>query len=82
MKLSIIPILLAIFIAESQALWCCCSQLDETSQECCGKQGQGTFYSPKCGMINGQTCDLGSTGRYEEFKDCCAYREGIRGSCF
>jgi hypothetical protein len=82
MRLSFAITVLAAFTTGAQALWCCCSQLDETSKVCCGKQGQPTFYSPKCGLYNGQTCDLGGNGNFEGFKDCCAYREGIRGSCF
>ncbi|KDN39059.1 hypothetical protein RSAG8_09095, partial [Rhizoctonia solani AG-8 WAC10335] len=82
MRLSVVAVTLALLFGQSQALWCCCSQLDETSRECCAKQGQPTFYSPKCGLVNGQTCDLGSNGNFEEFKYCCRYREGISGSCF
>ncbi|ELU43036.1 hypothetical protein AG1IA_02934 [Rhizoctonia solani AG-1 IA] len=60
MRLKFVALALTFCAIPSHALWCCCSQVDESSKDCCHRLGKGeTFYSPKCGLWNGQTCDVG-----------------------
>jgi hypothetical protein len=66
------------------ATWCCCA-LDKNSEACCKSvMGSDTFYAPKCGLINRQTCDIGgSPSKESDFRYCCDYREGTAsGDCF
>jgi hypothetical protein len=75
---------LAAFTAQSQAKWCCCRGPDAGSESCCSKiMGSNTFYAPGCGLINGQTCDLGGDSwKQEQYMECCRYADGDRGMCF
>ncbi|KAG8697050.1 hypothetical protein FRC08_006765 [Ceratobasidium sp. 394] len=80
-RLIIVTILAA---TGADALHCCCSGEDVGSAMCCREvMGKGTFYSPRCGLIYGQTCDVGdSRGKQEHYKNCCIGFDGKPGSCF
>jgi hypothetical protein len=75
---------LMLLVAQTQAKWCCCRGEDAGTINCCYRiEGRDTFYSLGCGLIDGQTCDLGPDGwKQERFKDCCFLENGRHGKCF
>ncbi|KDN34680.1 hypothetical protein RSAG8_12229, partial [Rhizoctonia solani AG-8 WAC10335] len=81
MKFALVALTLALFAAPAQAAWCCC-EINPSSRKCCRQvMGADTFYSPKCGLISGQTCDVGSDWRkQEDYVNCCKRTRG--GICF
>ncbi|KAG8714613.1 hypothetical protein FRC08_011688 [Ceratobasidium sp. 394] len=84
MKFTVVTfVIAALFAQTTKALWCCCG-LDKNSEACCKNvMGADTFYSPKCGLINGQTCDVGpGSDNIYEYRKCCEYREGHLADCF
>ncbi|KAF8593286.1 hypothetical protein BDV93DRAFT_255146 [Ceratobasidium sp. AG-I] len=73
-----------VLVNGANALWCCCA-LDKNSEACCKSvMGSGTFFAPSCGLVNGQTCDVGgSPSKLDDYKYCCNYREGSgSGTCW
>lgn len=84
MKFCFVATILFGLTTGANALWCCCA-LDKNSQACCQSvMGTDTFFSAKCGLINGQSCDVGgSPSLQDDYKYCCNYREGSgSGTCF
>ncbi|KAH7325438.1 hypothetical protein B0J17DRAFT_225311 [Rhizoctonia solani] len=85
MQLLLPLITLAVFFSPGVlANWCCCAK-DHNSQDCCKQVTHSdTFYAPSCGLINGQTCDLGGDeSKQMEYKQCCEHREGASsGACW
>ncbi|ELU36014.1 hypothetical protein AG1IA_09956 [Rhizoctonia solani AG-1 IA] len=84
MKLLSTSIIITLLTSQVTALWCCCRGPDSSSRDCCTRvMDQGTFFSLRCGYINGQTCDVGpdpqKQGRY---KECCRGHDEYPGYCF
>ncbi|ELU36742.1 hypothetical protein AG1IA_09229 [Rhizoctonia solani AG-1 IA] len=81
MKLSLTSVIITLLASQATALWCCCRGTDSSSRACCTHvMKQSTFYTPRCGWIFGQTCDVGPDEENAiNYKECCRDHDEFPG---